>query len=273
MFSSPGPGSPPHPVEAQKCPGDAGCEPTVRALSGSPGARTGYEVTLVTPVDVEPLTGSIVMELDEAIRAPRSINPSRVRVQYRTDDERVGGFASDVSLIDQADPRRPTTVNIAHRVRRNNSRVAIPAGAVETVIFSREAGISNPTEGGSYTWKVGVGSGSGLVNANHPDGGVREAFRLASAESEDTGLLVDREIQLSRKDAGRGQSVTVTARGYRDGRTLTAWRDANPDGQRDPSERVLCEVVVTSTGTGHCNFIVAVPPFVGLSGNVWTDPP
>ena len=111
-----------------------------------------------------------------------------------------------------------------------------------------------------------MGSGSRLVNANHPEGGVREAFRLASAEGEDTGLLVDREIQLSRQEASRSQSVTVTARGYREGRTLTVWRDANIDGQRDPSERVLCEVVVASTGTGRCDFTVSVPPFAGAFG-------
>ena len=266
MFASAGPGSPPRPVEAQTCTGDPVCDPNVRASSRSPGARTGYEVTFVTPVDIEALTGSIVMELDEDIRAPRSISSFRVRVQYRTDDERVGGLASDVSLIDQDNYRRPTTINIAHRLRSNNSQVAIPAGAAVTVTFSREAGIANPTEGGSYTWKVGVGSGSRLVNANHPEGEVREAFRLASAEGEDTGLLVDRKVQLSRQEASRGQSVTVTARGYREGRTLTVWRDANLDGQRDTGEWVLCQVVVANAGTGRCDFTVAVPPFAGAFG-------
>ena len=102
LVSLPGPGGPPRPVEAQNCTGDTVCEPTVLASSRSPGARTGYEVTFVTPVDIEPLTGSIVMVLDEDIRVPRSISPSRVRVQYRTAGDRVGGLASDVSLSDQA---------------------------------------------------------------------------------------------------------------------------------------------------------------------------
>ena len=71
---------------------------------------------------------------------------------------------------------------------------------------------------------------------------------------------------MSRQEAGRGQSVTVTARGYGEGRTLTVWRDANLDGQRDPGERVLCEVVVGSNGTGRCDFSPFVPPFVGGFG-------
>ena len=266
MVLLPGSGGQPSPVEAQDCPGGTACQPTVRALSRSPGVRTGYEVTFVTPVDIEALTGSIVMELAEDIRVPRSITSSRVRVQYRTADDSFSGFASDVSLTDQEDSRRPTTVNVAHGLRSNKSQVTIPAGAEVTVTFSKEAGIANPTEGGSFAWKVGIGRGSRLVNANHPDDRVREAFRLASSEREDTGLLVDREIQLSRQDASRGQTVTVTARGYRGGRTLTVWRDANLDGQRGTNERVLCQVVVASNDIGRCNFTVSVPPFVGAFG-------
>ena len=65
-----GPGVPPGPVEAQNCVGDTLCEPTVRATSRSPGATTSYEVTFVTPVELEPLTGSIIMELDEDSSVP-----------------------------------------------------------------------------------------------------------------------------------------------------------------------------------------------------------
>ena len=270
VFSLPGSGSPPSQVEAQNCTGDTECDPTVRPASRSPGARTSYEVTFMTPVEIVPHTGSIVMVLHEDIRVPRSIGSARVRVGYRSGAERIGGFASDVSLNDQDNPRRPTTINIAHGLVNNNSQVPIPVGAVVTVTFSSEAGISNPTEGGSYAWEVGVGSDSHLVNANHPvhagDPDIRKAFRLASADGKDTGLLVDREVQLSRQEASRGQSVTVTARGYGDGRTLTVWRDANLDGQRDPGERVLCEVVVGSNGTGRCEFTAFVPPFVGGFG-------
>ena len=43
-------GNPPRPAEAQNCTGSVVCEPEVRPASRSPGARTGYEVTFVTPV-------------------------------------------------------------------------------------------------------------------------------------------------------------------------------------------------------------------------------
>ena len=67
-------------------------------------------------------------------------------------------------------------------------------------------------------------------------------------------------------------TVTVTARGYGEGRTLTVWRDANLDGQRHTGERVLCEVVVESNGKGRCDFTVFVPPFVGGSGSARVCP-
>ena len=271
-------GNLPRPVEALNCTGSVVCEPEVRPASRSPGARTSYEVTFETPADIVPHTGSIVMVLHEDIRVPRSIGSSRVRVGYRSGADSIGGFASDVSLNDQDNHRRPTTINIAHGLVNNNSQVPIPVGAQVTVTFSREAGISNPAQGGSYTWQVGVGSDVHLVNANHPapvhagDPDIRKAFRRASADGKDTGLLVDREVQLSRQEAGRGQSVTVTARGYGEGRTLTVWRDANLDGQRDPGERVLCEVVVGSNSTGRCDFSVFVPPFVGGFGECVAGP-
>ena len=259
--------------------GSVVCEPEVRPTSRSPGARTSYEVTFETPAEIVPHTGSIVMVLHEDIRVPQSISASRVRVGYQSGSDRIGGFASDVSLSDQDNHRRPTTINIAHGLVNNNSQVSIPAGAEVTVTFSSEAGIANPTEGGSYTWEVGVGSDSQshLVNANRPapvhagDPDVREAFRLASADGKDTGLLVDREVQLSRKEASRGQAVTFTARGYTEGLSLTVWRDADLDGQRDPGERVLCQVVVGSSGVGRCNFTVFVPPFVGGFGECQSE--
>ena len=80
VFSLPGSGSPPSQVEAQNRTGDTECDPTVRPASRSPGARTSYEVTFMTPVEIASHTGSIVMVLHEDIRVPRSIGSARVRV-------------------------------------------------------------------------------------------------------------------------------------------------------------------------------------------------
>ena len=256
----------PGPVEAQNCTGDSPCGPTVHASSRSPGARASYEVTFVTPVEIGALTDSIVMELHQDIKVPGSIAPARVRVRYRKGSDTARGPASDVSLSDQDNSRRPTRVNLAHGIRKDGSQAAIPAGAEVTVTFAQGAGIGNPAQGGPFSWQVGLGNDGRLVDAHHPESVVREAFRAASPESGDAGLLVDREVRLSREDVTRGQSVTVTARGYRNGYNLAVWRDGNIDGRRDSGERVLCETVVGSNGTGRCSFTVNVPPFVGAFG-------
>ncbi len=269
------PGGPPSPLEAQtdpqmECPDSGNCEPNVEADSRTPAANTSYEVSFRTPVAIAPLTDSIVMELHEDIRVPRAIIPALVRVQYESNGapngERGRGVATDVSLNDQNDPRHPTTVRITHGIRsagENGSPVVIPANATVTVIFDKNAGISNPTEGGAFSWKVGVGDDENLVDAKHPDVDVRKAFLAASGavEDADVGLLVDREIQLSHEEISRGQSLTVIARGFKNGHTLTVWRDANVNGMRETGESDLCQVLVEGNDIGYCNFNVHSPPF------------
>ena len=103
---------------------------------------------------------------------------------------------------------------------------------------------------------------------------VRRAFCMASAEEEnaDAGLLVDREIQLSHEEISRGDSITVIARGFKNGHTLTVWRDANVNGMREAGESELCQVEVAGNDIGYCDFTVHSPPFAAgvCPGNVQT---
>lgn len=258
------------PAEAQDdpCHGPAVCEPKVSSTSRTPAANTSYEVAFRTPVSIERFVGSIVMVLHEDIRVPRGIAPNLVRLQIinRTNGpgcpESVRGTAAVVELTDQNDPRHPTIIRITHNLREGQTPVGICDDAQVTVTFDKNAGISNPTEGGSFSWKVGVGDGP-LVEAVHPDERVRAAFLAASGEAEDAdvGLLVDREIQLSHEEISRGQTITVIARGFKNGHTLTVWRDANVNGMRESGESDLCQVLVEGNDIGYCDFNVHSPPF------------
>ena len=242
-------------------------------------------------------TDSIVMVLHEDIGVPPAINPFSVRIQYECKGENEkacpgdrsqngSGGASAVDLDNQDDPRRPTTLTIYPVIRgeeRNDPPQSIPVNATVTVTFNKNAGISNPTEGGAYSWRVGVDKDE-LVEAVHPgseiedcvsnaiedyereDCKIVEAFNAASPEAADTGMLVDREIQLSHEESGRDEDITVIARGYKNGLTLTVWRDANLDGRRDPGESELCQTVVDSNDIAYCNFTLRVPPFVPQFG-------
>ena len=234
---------------------------TVESSSRSPAENTKYEVTFCTPEAPEFLSDSIVMVLDEDIGVPRVINPFSVRIKYSKDDGSGGhGTASAVELGNQDDPRRPTTITIYPAIAgaaRGSQPQPIPADAKVTVTFRKEAGISNPTEGGAHSWTVHTDKNPTPVPANHPDEGVRQAFHDGSEEGADTGLLVEWEIQLTHEEVGRGDEVTVIGRGYKNGTTLTFWRDANFDGVRDTGEEELCRTLVDGNDIGYCSFTVS----------------
>jgi len=263
--------------QVEECAGPQVCVATVKASSRSPATRTSYEVEFKTPSDIAFFSGIIAMELHEDIRVPRGIAPPAVRVQYscrmdygcmeeaqnENEVRRGNGIAADVSLTDQDDPRHPTIITISPAIRRGDTPVNIPANAIVTVTFRKEAGISNPTEGGAFLWKVGVDGEDNLVDASHPEENVKEAFVTASGgdEDADVGLLVDREIQLSHEKIGRGEEITVIGRGFKNGHTLAVWRDANVDGRRDSGESELCRIEVAGNDIGYCSFVVYLPPF------------
>ena len=125
------------------------------------------------------------------------------------------------------------------------------------------------------------------VEARHPgkgddtedseDKAVLEAFKDAVDASDcppegdyPCGLLVDWEIQLTHEMVGRGTEVTAIGRGYKNGTTLTFWRDANFDGVRDRGEDQLCQANVDGNDIGYCTFIVQKPPFVQGFGECTT---
>ena len=149
-------------------------EVRIESDSRSPAAITKYDVEFVTPHEIRPLQDSIVMVLDEDIGVPRAIAPNFVLVKYEKegdDDDRANGFAAFVELDNQDDPRRPTRISIGHGLRENNSPKPIPAGATVTVTFTKAAGLSNPTEGGAYSWTVATvhdGEATDPVLGHHP---------------------------------------------------------------------------------------------------------
>ncbi len=253
---------------------------TISANPRSPAAVARYEVTFTNGAEaLEPRQDGIVMTLDEDVGVPRFIPPPAVQVRFQIQNEDGGPFRSGVGtavaveLDNQDDPRRDTTLTIYPAIRGSGSDAptqAIPANAEVTVIFTKQAGLSNPTEGGAYSWRVSTTKDPTPQPAAHPGAEVRQAFGEAEGlttpdnTQEDivTGLLVDWEVQLSHEGVRRGDEVTVIGRGYKNGTTLTFWRDANFDGRRDSGENELCRVEVGGNDIGTCSFLVSNPPFV-----------
>lgn len=253
--------------------------PTVSSSNRSPAAIASYKVSFRTSEDVEMQQGDYIgMELHEDIRVPRGIIPSAVRVEHSLDNGSPNRLFASVELIDQTDPRRPTEFKIYGAIGRGaeNSSASIPADSKVTVTFTKNAGIRNPTEGGAYSWKVWTSKDTNRVPASHanecPSGGedcengLLHAYSESSPDDVSAGLLVDREIQLSKEEAGRGEQITVIGRGYKNGTTLTVWRDADADGSFDSDESSLCDTMVLANDIGYCSFTLTVPPFTHGTG-------
>ncbi len=244
---------------------------TVESHSRIPGAHTAHEITFVTAEGLDGLTDRIIMELHEDIGAPTGIRPSDVTVTYGEGGITVHGHADDIHLSGQTGPGEPTTITLIPHVDDNGSPADIPAGATVTVTFTEAAGISNPTEGGVYSWLVSNSAEPVKVPAVHPDIQVRRDFQAIQGYDSDEGLLVERTVSLSGDAVTRGEQVSVTARGYREGLTLWVWRDSDADARQADDEGELCQATVDSLGIGQCSFEVRVPPFAPGSGDCLSD--
>ena len=259
-----------------------GEQPTLEATPRTPGVKAEYEVTFVNSgQELAPLQDAIVMVLDQEILVPTRIPGDAVQIRFKHTESGASGFgrAAAVELADQSNRQAATTLRIYPRLVRDGRPQPIPAGAEVTVLITVQAGLSNPEEGGAYQWTVSTTGSSETTEAHHPDPLLRRAFaevnrRSAGDETGQgvSGLLVDWAVALSREEAFRGDRVTVTGRGYREGTTLTFWRDENFDGRHDDGEATLCQDTVDDNNTGECAFDLANPPFLPGFGDCFLDP-
>ena len=259
-----------------------GEQPTLEATPRTPGVKARYEVTFVnTGPELRAVQDAIVMVLDQDIHVPTRIPGDAVQIRFKHTESGASGFgrAAAVELADQSNRQAATTLRIYPRLVRDNRPQPIPAGAEVTVLITDSAGLSNPEEGGAYHWTVSTTGSSETAAASHPDPLILRAFAGVNQDpagngtpKEVSGLLVDWAVELSREEAFRGDRVTVTGRGYREGTTLTFWRDENFDGRHDDGEATLCQDTVASNNTGECAFDLANPPFLPGFGDCFLDP-
>ena len=79
-------------------------------------------------------------------------------------------------------------------------------------------------------------------------------------------IFIPRLIEINDSTTTRGQTITVTGKGFANGTTATIWRDADADGSRDAGEVDLGQAEVGSDDTFTFSLTVSVPPFVVGSG-------
>ena len=252
---------------------------TVRPSTLKPGVSSRYVVQFTTAEELDSVSDGIVMTLHADIRAPRAVNPLRVLI--RADAVTGGtpnrtGRAIAIDLDEADDPRHPTVLTIYFGDLDPGAPGAqnIAAGAQVTVTITQQAGLTNPTEGGSFDWIIHTTKDATPLAAAHPSPGVRQAFGESPAEEGEPpeggflpGLLVARQVELSDEIARRGDEIVAIGRGFKNDTTLTFWRDGNGNGRRDTGEIDLCRVEVEGNDIATCTFTVSSPPFAPGRGS------
>ena len=253
---------------------------TVRPSTLKPGVPSRYVVQFTTAEELDSVSDGIVMTLHADIRAPRAVNPLSVLI--RADAVTGGGTpnrtgrAIAIDLDEADDPRHPTVLTIYFGDLDPGAPGAqnIAAGAQVTVTITQQAGLTNPTEGGSFDWIIHTTKNATPLAAAHPSPGVRQAFGESPAEEGEPpeggilpGLLVARQVELSDEIARRGDEIVAIGRGFKNDTTLTFWRDGNGNGRRDTGEIDLCRVEVEGNDIATCTFMVSSPPFAPGRGS------
>ena len=221
-----------------------------------PGAAAKYTIEFKTSSGgaLTAGTGTITMDWDDAFGIPATIATSNVIL---TSSVVAGGATTRVAGV----AVNPTDVTVTFiGVENDEPRIVLTVPDMDPsdgtggngignssnvmVIFNQSAGITNPTEAQTPTLSVET-----------------SADTTAFSGDEIKFTAVPRLVELSGKDGGRGDSITATAKGYKNSTTATFWRDADGDGVRDAGELDLCSAEVASDDTASCTFTVTVPPF------------
>ena len=256
-------------------------EATVRPSTLKPGVPSQYVVQFTTDKKLDSVSDGIVMTLHADIRVPRAVNPLSVLIRADAVTEGTPnrtGRAIAIDLDEADDPRRPTSLTIYFGDLDPGAPGAqnIAADAQVTVTITQQAGLTNPTEGGSFDWIIHTTKDATPLAAAHPSPGVRQAFgESPAAEGEGeppeggilAGLLVARQVELSDEIARRGDEIVAIGRGFKNDTTLTFWRDDNGNGRRDTGEIDLCRVEVEGNDIATCTFKVSSPPFAPGRGS------
>ena len=228
-----------------------------------PGAAAKYTIEFVTSSSglLAAGTGTITLDWDDAFGIPATIATSNVVL---TSSVVGGGGGSPVAGV----AVNPTDVTVTFiGVENDEPRIVLTVPDMDPsdgtggnnignssnvmIIFNQSAGITNPSEAQTPTLSVET-----------------SADTTAFSGDEIKFTAVPRLVELSGKDGGRGDSITATAKGYKNGTTATFWRDADADGVRDAGELDLCSAEVASDDTASCTFTVTVPPFdIGTAGS------
>ena len=250
-------------------------------MPNKPDKNDEVELVFVPENDIE--TGDyITLVLHEDFQVP-DLSPSDVRISGRVE----GSPTQSVFRIAPAD----VTVDDTDKLGGNDDlggdadwliQILIPdtftgerpddpsgnqglaARQEVTVTIPKSAGIRAPKEADTY--------GFGYALVEEPASAA--ALTLTDQDEDTAGtqsyVVINRIVDISEEDGGRGDVIIVTAKGYDTG-TVDFWRDADMDGREggvEIGEARLCSAEVDDH-VASCSFVLDNPPFKpGMAGNI-----
>ena len=262
---------PQEPVEAPAVPKNL---PSFAPSSTSPGSAANYTVVFQIAKDqsVNTRQNDLVIEFHEDYSVAETIRNTSVAITtsggsyptpgggiartrtFTPEDVTVDGSEVLISLgdMDEQDDRFDYLVE---------------SGEVVTVHFRQSAGIKNPTGAGDYGGVVAVAFGD-AVDIDNGDEDIKSL-----------GTSVPHTISIDPEDGGLGEIVTVKGKGFKNGTSLTVFRDMAEDSSGIFSEKladqmltseddVLCTDAVVEDNIGVCTFEVTHPTFSAGATNV-----
>ena len=135
---------------------------------------------------------------------------------------------------------------ISLRLQSDDFVDVIPKGAPVKIVIRQSAGITTPSEGGTY-------SKDNEKNLLVTIGSDTDQFIQA--------VTVIRTLGLDPDEGGRGEMVTATGKGFKNGTSLLVFLDEDMDNMLDAGEDTLCTAIVGGDDVGSCEFEVTNPPF------------
>ena len=224
--------------------------PTVfDADSSTTGSNTSYVIEFAAPAvndDGDPLTtgvvDNVVIKLED-FSIPSSVRSDTISITATGLSSAVGASATTTTRTSN-----PAQINvdddelkITLKSWEDDFLDTISVGTLVRIAIGQGAGVRNPTE-----W------------ADDQDAEVEWG---GTDVADIPAITLWRKVTLSENAGGRGDTVTATGKGFKNGQGITFWMDRDGDGEQDPTEDVLCTGTVDGNDVGTCDFTVSNPPF------------
>ena len=239
--------------------------------SDGSGSTTDYSIAFQIKEDktVNTRLEDLIIEFHEDFSVPSSIRDTSVAVTTRggtrtnADRTEISTYTGRVTFTpeDVTVDGNEVFISLGDMDERDDvSDYDLDSLETVTVHFRQSAGISNPTGAGDYGGVVAVAFG----DAVDVDNGDEDIKNLT--------FNVPHSISIDPEDGGLGEEVTVKGKGFKNGTSLTVFRDmadhkGNVDNKLTSADDVLCTDDVVEGNIGVCTFEVTHPTFTAGATN------